>query len=107
MNAELRFPFIHFLYFGFPTNILFQNIRGAIFADIGSAWNVNNFALDSSFWKTETEILQGYGIGARVFLGYFLLKIDAAWTPENSSWSETWGKSWSKPKYYFSVGADF
>ena len=99
MNAELRFPFVHFLYLGFPTNILFQNIRGAIFADIGSAWNSENLVLNSSLWKSENEILQGYGTGVRIFLGYFLLKIDAAWTPENSTWS--------KPKYYFSVGADF
>ena len=40
MNLELRFPLIRYLVTG-ALPILFSNILGAAFVDMGSAWNDN------------------------------------------------------------------
>ncbi|HHS12592.1 MAG TPA: biopolymer transporter Tol [bacterium] len=102
-NLEIRFPLIHYLVFGWPLPVGFQNIRGALFMDVGSAWN------DDSKWKPFSsnkfglpvlhDLRAGYGIGARLNLGFFLLKYDIAWgTNLESS---------DKPIHYFTLGAEF
>jgi WD40-like Beta Propeller Repeat len=63
MSNELRFPLIDNLNIGFPFGPLqFQSIRGALFLDLGSAW-------DEEFpgW------LGSFGGGFRVPLGYYVL----------------------------------
>jgi Tol biopolymer transport system component len=102
MNLELRFPLIRYLVTG-ALPILFSNIIGAAFIDVGSAWNDNK---DLRFFERNLEgnvvskdLLMGTGVGARVFFLYFLLKFDVAWsyTVDN----------FSRPKFYLSLGADF
>ncbi|MEL6824233.1 MAG: BamA/TamA family outer membrane protein, partial [Calditrichota bacterium] len=103
-----RFPLIQFLGLGFPP-IRFFNIRGTMFTDIGTTWNRgDNFYNASPGWRgTEInefgnrvfkDISSGYGVGARVYFLYFLLRIDVAW---NYNLNRS-----SKPIWYFSLGGD-
>ena len=108
VNMEIRFPFINYLALGFPLKMIFGNIRGHAFIDFGAAWDeasefndvkwprrysedpaLNNF----SPWVTTT------GLGTKINLGYFLLKIEAAWDKKSSGYS--------KPQWYFSLGPDW
>jgi hypothetical protein len=62
-SNELRFPLINNLLLGLPVGALgFQNIRGALFYDTGSAW-------DDEF----DQFYGSFGAGFRVNLGYFVL----------------------------------
>ncbi len=82
-NIEFRFPLIRYLILGWPLPIGFQNIRGAVFLDTGSAWSN-----DKSFKPVTTDdlgtpklndLMAGFGFGMRVNLGFFLIKYDVAW----------------------------
>jgi len=68
-SNELRFPLIDDLVIGFPFgDIGFRGIRGALFFDVGSAW-------DDEF----DQFYGSYGFGFRVNLGYVvLLRFDFA-----------------------------
>ncbi|MEW5796364.1 MAG: hypothetical protein AB1772_08370 [Candidatus Zixiibacteriota bacterium] len=72
-SHELRFPLIDDLLIGLPFgDIGFRGIRGALFFDLGSAW-------DDDF----DELLGSYGFGFRVNLGYVvLLRFDFARTTD-------------------------
>ncbi|MGE5410328.1 MAG: hypothetical protein ACM3MI_05150, partial [Clostridiales bacterium] len=101
MNLELRMPLIRYLVTG-PIPILFQNILGVAFLEMGSAWTNNKslkfFNRDAGYTKTQ-DLLAGTGFGARMFFLYFLLRFDVAWQYNLNSFSA--------PRYYFSLGADF
>jgi len=45
------------------------------------------------------DLLVSTGMGIRIYLGYFLLRIDTAWEYD--------GQGFSKPRYLFSLGGDF
>ena len=101
MNFELHFPLIKLLVTS-PLPILLQNIRGVAFLDIGSAWTKN-----SEFRGTVRDIygnvytkdlLIGTGLGTRIFLFGFLLKLDFAWNYNLVNFSDT--------KFYLSLGYD-
>jgi Tol biopolymer transport system component len=102
LNLELRFPLIRYLVTG-PIPILFSNIFGAAFVDMGAAWNHSN---DLRFFErnkdgniVSRDLLMGTGLGARIFFLYFLMRFDVAWAYNV--------QSFSAPKFYFSLGADF
>ena len=103
-NLEFRFPLVQYLLMGWPLPFGFQNVRGAIFMDIGSAWSDDGswkpFASGESvgFFSLE-DIKAGFGIGARMNLGFFLLKYDVAW-PTNFDHT-------GKAVHYFTMGAEF
>jgi outer membrane protein assembly factor BamA len=100
-NAEFRFPLIRRLQFGWPLPFFFYNIRGAVFADAGAAWREGNFrgVIETpEGHSTFGSIAMGYGWGARVGLGFALLKFDMAW--RNDLYRVT------RPRYYFSLGFD-
>ncbi|MEI7812302.1 MAG: biopolymer transporter Tol [Ignavibacteria bacterium] len=102
MNLELRMPLIRYLVTG-PLPLLFQNILGVAFIDAGSAWT-NNKSLrltgDNENGRLVTkDLLAGTGFGARMFLLYFLVRMDVAWAYNFNSFSE--------PRYLFSLGTDF
>lgn len=62
-SNELRFPLIDNLLIGFPIGGLgFSGIRGALFFDVGSAWD-NDF----------DQLIGSFGTGFRVALGYFIV----------------------------------
>ncbi|MBN1351264.1 PD40 domain-containing protein [candidate division KSB1 bacterium] len=106
-NLEFRFPLIRYFILGWPLPIGFQNIRGALFADLGSAWYDDESY--QPFLKTGSGgvrlnpeyIMMGYGLGTRMNLGFFILRFDIAWT---SDWTSAGSKP--KAKYYFSLGAE-
>jgi outer membrane protein assembly factor BamA len=102
MNLELRFPLIRYLVTG-ALPILFSNIHGVAFLDMGAAWNESDnlrFFQRNAFNQVVTrDLLMGTGVGARIFFLYFLLRFDVAWAYNVDSFSE--------PKFYISLGADF
>jgi outer membrane protein assembly factor BamA len=102
MNTELRFPLIRYFILGWPLPIGFMNIRGAIFSDIGSAWNEPGsfrFTRVVNGHRQLDDLIWGYGAGMRMDVAFFLLRFDVAW--KNDLVSN------SRPRYYFSFGADF
>ncbi|MBN2008618.1 PD40 domain-containing protein [candidate division KSB1 bacterium] len=106
-NIEFRFPFIRYFIMGFPLPIGLQNIRGAIFTDIGNAWDWS-WKKSDAFLNRENNIFprlgekmfMGYGFGARMNMGFFVLRFDVAWDTDLVSSSKD-------PKYYFSLGPEF
>lgn len=106
-NLEFRFPLIRYFVLGWPLPIGFQNIRGALFSDIGTAWDK-----DDAFKPATTtangvlqlqDLMMGYGLGMRANLGIFIFMVDVAWNTDLTS--ENTKKS--KAKYYLSLGIDF
>ncbi|MFI5144096.1 MAG: peptidase MA family metallohydrolase [Ignavibacteria bacterium] len=101
MNNEFRFPLFRYLIFG-PLPLAFQNIQGVLFTDLGSVWsNTKKLQLISSEnGKPITQdLLAGVGFGVRIFLLYFPLKFDVAWSYNL--------QKFSMPIFYFSLGSDF
>lgn len=101
-NYELRFPLIRYLVPG-ALPILFSNILGVAFVDVGTAWNQTEklqlFSRNDQGNVISKDLLMGTGIGARMYLFYFLLRFDVAWSYNVDKFSS--------PRYYFSLGADF
>lgn len=101
MNLELHFPLIKLLVTS-PLPLLFQNIRGVAFLDIGSAWTRNSDfrgTIRNSYGNVLTkDLLIGTGLGTRIFLFGFLLKFDFAWNYNLMNFSDT--------KFYLSLGTD-
>jgi len=102
LNIELRFPLIRYLLTG-GLPLLFSNIQGVVFFDAGTAWSHNKelrlFKRDENDHLVTDDLLMGTGVGARMFFLYFLMRFDVAWA------YNIYG--FSKPKFYFSIGADF
>ena len=118
INLEVRFPFINYLALGFPLKMIFGNIRGHAFMDIGAAWDDDDptdifSPYRSGFTKHEwpeerygQNVSSEYspwvttaGLGTKINLGYFLLKIEMAWDKNVDGYS--------KPQWYFSLGPDW
>ncbi len=101
-NYELRFPLIRYLVPG-ALPILFSNILGVAFLDVGTAWNQTEklqlFSRNDQGSVISKDLLIGTGLGARMYLFYFLLRFDVAWSYNVDNFSS--------PRYYFSLGADF
>jgi hypothetical protein len=102
INMELRLPIIRYLITG-GIPLFFQNILGAAFIDVGAAWDNNKqlrfFNKDNNGKRITDDLLIGTGYGLRTYFLFFLLRFDVAWAYDV--------KSFSKPKYYFSIGTDF
>ena len=94
-NTEFRFPFIRYLLMGWPLPIYMNNVRGAIFTDIGTAWKPEDLGNDG----VPTDWIQGFGFGLRFDLGIFPLEWDIAWSKDS--------KMGMRPQYYFSINAGF
>jgi len=104
MNLELRFPMIRYLILGGPLGIGFQNIRGSVFLDVGSAWSSNRqwrpFTDGPGLLPRLNQARGGLGFGARVNMGFLLLRYDIAWPTDLVSTQK-------RPMHYWSLGADF
>ncbi|MGA2669342.1 MAG: biopolymer transporter Tol [Ignavibacteria bacterium] len=101
MNTEFRFPLFRYLVLG-PLPLAFQNIMGVAFMDLGSVWSDNKslkFITRNNGTVVTNDLLMGMGVGARIFLLYFPLKFDVAWSYNLQHFSQ--------PKYYISLGSDF
>lgn len=103
INAEIRFPFIQFLVLQAPLPLFFQQVRGAGFIDLGSAWDdTDKFRAFKKNPEGDTvfdDVLASIGWGIRFYSPIGLLRIDSAWTTDL--------KSYSSPRYLFSLGTDF
>ncbi len=101
-NFEFRYPLFAFLQAG-PLPIGIQSINGAFFFDAGAAWNrerdLQLFTKDARGNTVTKNLLMGMGTGARLYFLGFFVRLDVAWAWRWSSFSE--------PKYYLSLGADF
>ncbi|HXF49563.1 MAG TPA: BamA/TamA family outer membrane protein [Verrucomicrobiae bacterium] len=108
-NLEFRFPFVDQLQTRFPLAMILSRIEGVMFLDAGAAWNKgqafqpfsgaddpNTLEFEGSRLK---DLKSGFGFGARVNLGLFVLRWDMAW---KTDFDRT-----SSPRHYFSFGADF
>jgi len=99
-NAELRFPLIKYAQLGLPPISLFQ-VRGVLFADVGAAWTNDLKLVENNMWpigNTWDDMIGSVGIGARIYLGFALLRIDCAW--------EYNGDGFSSPRWLWSLGGD-
>jgi Tol biopolymer transport system component len=97
-SFEFRFPFIDNLKMSFPLPLYFYNIRGSLFFDIGSVWENNK---DFQFYdgRELQDVKIGFGFGPRLNMGFFIVKLDIAWS---SNLIQA-----SKPVYYLSLSEDF
>ena len=103
INAELRFPLVQVLAFKYPLPLVFQNIQGVMFTDMGAAWTGSRFKGGTSEGGTDRlqDIHTGFGFGMRMnFAGLALLRYDIAWQTDFDKVSD-------RPTHYFSLGADF
>lgn len=101
-NVEFRFPFVDYFIVKFPLPIVITQMRGAVFLDVGAAWDENVLfkgATSSNGPTRLTGIKSGFGYGMRVNLGFMVMKFDQAWKTDLNRVSA--------PKYYFSLGAEF
>ncbi len=96
-NLAFRFPLLRQLNMGWPLPLLFQNVEGELFLDVGGAFERDDFdpweSRDGGFELRDLKA--GYGLGVRVNLGIFLFRYDLAW-PTDFAQS-------SRPKQYFSI----
>ncbi|HMA62248.1 MAG TPA: hypothetical protein VKP78_06305 [bacterium] len=100
-NIEFRYPFIEYLKLGWPLPMLLGGIQGCTFMDFGTAWSddLKLIGHNDERGLYMDDLVSGVGFGARIYLGYFLLRIDTAWRYDMDSFS--------KPKYYISLGLDY
>ncbi|HXF59373.1 MAG TPA: hypothetical protein VN539_06090, partial [Candidatus Saccharimonadales bacterium] len=77
-NLEFRFPLIEQLRFGWPGRITLGGINGVLFLDAASAWQKGvkpqMFSTEGGFHSE--DLLFAWGAGARINLGYFILRYD-------------------------------
>ncbi len=101
MNLELHFPLIKLLLTS-PLPLMFQNIRGVAFLDIGSTWTRNSDfrgTVRDVYGNVYTkDLLIGTGLGTRIYFLGFLLKFDFAWNYNLVNFSDM--------KFYLSLGTD-
>ena len=103
-NLEFRFPLVRQLHLGFPLPISLWNVGGSMFMDMGLAWDrgekVTPFVKrDGGFYKAD-DLFTGIGFGARMNLGFFLLRVDFAWKTDFYVTEKS-------PMVLWSLGADF
>ncbi|MBK6909790.1 MAG: PD40 domain-containing protein [bacterium] len=101
-NQEFRFPVVRYLQMGWPLPLTLVDVRGALFADVGAAWFDDAFRLtsvDASGTRRLHDLQSAYGFGWRSNLGFLLLRWDVAWSTD--------GVDTSKPRYFFSLGAEY
>ncbi len=101
-NIELRYPFVEHFVMRFPLPLSIHYINGALFYDMGAAWDENKYFKGGTTkgGSKLKDIKAGFGFGARANLGFFVLRYDAAWSTDFDSVSP-------KPRHYLSLGAEF
>ncbi|HON09280.1 MAG TPA: BamA/TamA family outer membrane protein [Chitinispirillaceae bacterium] len=97
LNSEFRFPFIREISLVWPLPIQIRYINGAVFTDIGNAWDTGDQVNGLPF---PDKIYGGFGFGLRANLGIFVLRFDRGWPTD-------WKSDIGTPINYFSLGAEF
>ncbi len=97
LNSEFRFPFIREISLVWPLPVQIRYINGAVFTDIGNAWEKGE-----KFGKLPLpkDIYGGFGFGMRANLGFMIVRFDRGWPTDWTSWI-------GAPINYFSFGAEF
>ncbi len=99
-SIELRFPLLRRLEIGSPLPLALWNVRGVVFLDAGAAWEEKFRGVSSgALGRRLDDIMAAYGFGARINLGYFVLRFDWAW-PSN-------GRTSGPMRMHFAMGAEF
>ncbi|HOL33455.1 MAG TPA: hypothetical protein PK015_02900 [Candidatus Syntrophosphaera thermopropionivorans] len=96
--TELRFPFFENINIAFPLPLNIPNVRGSLFAEIGTVFDDFNKFQATHEGKLK-DLYLGYGFGPRINLGIFILSLDITWLTDLSHIS--------KPTYYLSLSEDF
>ena len=101
-NLEFRFPLIEQLRFGWPGRISLGGINGVMFLDAASSWEKGS---DPRFFSTvggfhSKDLLFAYGAGARINLGYFILRYDFG---RATNFQHATGEA----HHFVTLGADF
>ncbi|HEY3216235.1 MAG TPA: hypothetical protein VGK93_07045 [Candidatus Eisenbacteria bacterium] len=102
VNAELRFPFIQQLGVVGPVPLGVFNLRGAVFADAGFAWDRGEAVRVSEQVDGRRhlrDLMFGFGTGVRTAVYFFILKLDMAWATDLVETSE--------PRWHFTIGPEF
>jgi outer membrane protein assembly factor BamA len=103
-NLEFRFTLLRRLLMGFPLPIELYNVGGALFTDMGVAWDQGDqwkpFVKSPSGFPMARDLLASIGFGARINLGFFLLRMDLAWPTD-------FYRTDGKPSILWSLGGDF
>ena len=101
-NLEFRFPLIEQLRTGFPLSLSLGGVNGVVFLDGASAWNAD---ADPVFFSSKgglhTQSFRlAFGFGARINLGYFILRYDYAREHRLNG-------GLSEPRHFFAFGPEF
>jgi len=101
-SLEFRFPLVRHLALGWPLPIELGNVQGVLFGDIGTAWDDDAFITSRSVRGEPIgrAPLAAVGFGARIGLGYMVLKLDWAQRYDTGTGLRTPGAS-------VSLGTDF
>ncbi len=101
-NFEFRFPMVKILALGWPLRVMIREIQGALFWDMGMAWNGADFDPFDTSGKGIAfgGIKSGVGLGARMNLGLFILRMDVAW-------KNTLRTVGGTPRWHIALGPEF
>jgi outer membrane protein assembly factor BamA len=104
-NLELRFPIIRQLALGWPLPFFFQNVEGALFFDMGGAFDRKTanlldvrdggIILNGYNQYKQGGLAAGYGLGVRVNAGIFIFRYDLAWPTDLSRTFPFTGRSYN------------
>jgi Tol biopolymer transport system component len=101
-SLEFRFPLVRHLALGWPLPLEFGNVQGVLFADAGTAWDGDAFTTSRSVRDEPVGRAPqaALGFGARIGLGYLVLKLD---------WAQRYdtGTGIRSPGSTVSLGTDF
>ena len=101
-NVEFRFPLVRHLALGWPLPLELGNVQGVLFADAATAWDHEIFRTSRAVRGSPPgrAALVSTGFGARVGLGYMVLKLDWAQRYDTGNGAQSWGSN-------VSLGYDF
>ena len=103
-NIEFRFPLVRQLQMAFPLPISLWNVGGAMFMDMGAAWDEDEtfrpFKKRGNGLFRADDLFTSIGFGARINLGFFLIRVDLAWKTDFYITEKS-------PIVLWSLGADF
>jgi Tol biopolymer transport system component len=105
LNTEFRFPFIREISTVFPLPLAIRYINGAVFADIGNAWDRGDQVKGLPLPRT---VYAGVGFGCRIDVGMFILRYDRGWPLDlGKALRSSSNPNPGPPVNYFSLGAEF
>jgi hypothetical protein len=102
VNAEIRFPFVERLGVVGPIPFGKLDLRGAIFGDLGLAWNRGDALRFSEVVDGRRRLASpqaSFGAGARTRIASLVLKLDAVW---RTNLAEV-----GRPVWEFGIGPEF